>query len=323
MNSPLVSVIGVVFVDCKGFANQNYQAQTRNLGSIQFVHGGVARNVVENLARLAIPSSFVTMIDESAMGKEVVDKLASLHVITDHITHVKEKGMGWWLALLNEHGNLVGSISQMPELAAFEDYLMRRGEEIVKNSRNLVLELDMNYPIVKRIKELATKYQVPLFGIPGNLDVIMRHRDVLNGLACFICNNYEVDMLLGQDFSNQPLDTKVQLLQELVHQSGLKRMIVTLGENGAVFYDSLTGEKGHQAVFPVQLVDSSGAGDSFFSGAVASMVRGACIAEAALVGTKVAGWTVEHSASNCPDLDQKIRNDEAVKEVLLKETVQG
>ncbi|MGD8189689.1 PfkB family carbohydrate kinase [Brevibacillus ginsengisoli] len=321
MNSPLVSAIGVVFVDCKGFANQNYQAQTRNLGSIQFVHGGVVRNVVENLARLSVPTSFVTMIDESAMGKEVVDKLESLHIKTNHIAYVKEKGMGWWLALLNEHGNLAGSISQMPELSAFEDYLIRHGEEIVKNSRNLVLELDMNYPIVKRIHDLAAKYQVPLYGIPGNLDVIMRHRDVLNGLACFICNNYEVDMLLGRDFSNQPLETKLQLLQELVHETRLQRMIVTLGAHGAVYYDSLTGDKGHQTVFPVQLIDSSGAGDSFFSGAVASLARGASIGEAAFVGTKVAGWTVEHPASNCPDLDVKIKNDEEVKEVLLKETV--
>lgn len=323
MNSPLVSVIGVVFVDCKGFAHQNYQSQTRNLGSIQFVHGGVARNVVENLARLTIPSSFVSMIDESAMGKEVVEKLESLHVMTNHISYVKEKGMGWWLALLNEHGNLAGSISQMPELSAFEEFLISRGEEIVKTSRNLVLELDLNYTIVKRIKELAAKYQVPIYGIPGNLGVVMSHRDILDGLACFICNNYEADLLLDRDFTNQPMETKQQWLRELVHQAGLQRMIVTLGEHGAVYYDSLTGETGHQSVFPVQLVDSSGAGDSFFSGAVAALVRGACISDATLVGTKVAGWTVEHPASNCPDLDQKIKHDEAVKEVLLKETVQG
>ena len=38
-----VTVIGTIFMDCKGFAKQQYNAAGRNLGSVKFVHGGVGR----------------------------------------------------------------------------------------------------------------------------------------------------------------------------------------------------------------------------------------------------------------------------------------
>ena len=41
-----IVVIGAAFVDIKGFPKDNYIANGRNVGRIEYVHGGVARNVV-------------------------------------------------------------------------------------------------------------------------------------------------------------------------------------------------------------------------------------------------------------------------------------
>ena len=46
---PGTVVMGVIFVDIKGFLFGEYHATGTNLGSIRFVHGGVARNVAEDL----------------------------------------------------------------------------------------------------------------------------------------------------------------------------------------------------------------------------------------------------------------------------------
>ena len=43
---PGTVVMGVIFVDIKGFPFGEYHATGTNLGSIRFVHGGVARNVL-------------------------------------------------------------------------------------------------------------------------------------------------------------------------------------------------------------------------------------------------------------------------------------
>lgn len=316
MNNPQVSVVGTVFVDCKGFPFQKYAPLTRNLGQVQFVHGGVGRNVVENLARLGISTSFVSTVDDSAMGKEVTDRLDSLRVDTAFTKPAQVNGMGWWLAILNESGELAGSISQMPDLAVLENLVTTHGEEIIARSSHLVLEVDLNIEIVQRVLELTTKHSIPVYGIPGNLDIVLKHREVLRGMACFICNNYELDLFTGENFSGCSVEEQQVILASFAKQTGISQMIVTLGEKGSVFYDANTDTTGFQPVFPVKVADSSGAGDSFFSGAVAALVRGASIQEAAYVGTKVAGWTIEHAESTCPVLDTKMDTDEKVKEIL-------
>ena len=57
---------------------------------------------------------------------------------------VEKNGLGMWLVLLDENGNLAGSISRMPDLSQLEDYILRNGEKIVADAENIVLEIDLN-----------------------------------------------------------------------------------------------------------------------------------------------------------------------------------
>lgn len=314
----LVTVIGTIFVDCKGFAHQHYNPLGRNLGSIQFVHGGVGRNVVENLANLGVPSSFVSTMDESALGEDIKKRLKEANVSIDHALHTPSEGMGMWLAVLNENGDLVGSISQMPNLMALQNHVLQHGEEIVKRSSHLALELDLTEPISRRFLELAKQSNKPVYGIPGNLDIILKHRELLDLLDCFICNNIEAEKLIGDTFNELDLQGKIAALTGYVDSIGLQSIVVTLGAEGSIYYDRRTKQSGYQPVFPVQLVDTSGAGDAFFSGTVTGLVRGLPLSEAVVCGTKVAAWTIESKENNCRELAEKTRNDEVFQALLVK-----
>jgi pseudouridine kinase len=61
------------------------------------------------------------------------------------------------------------------------------------------------------------------------------------------------------------------------------------------------------------MVDSSGAGDAFFSGIVAGLVRGIPLDQAVIIGTKIAGWVIESPENNCPDVKELITNDPLIK----------
>ena len=67
----MMTVIGAVFVDVKGFANGAYQATGTNIGAVKIVHGGVSRNVCEDFAAQGMPVRLVSMTDESALGRDV------------------------------------------------------------------------------------------------------------------------------------------------------------------------------------------------------------------------------------------------------------
>lgn len=314
------AVIGTVFIDCKGFSQDHYRPAGRNLGKIKFIHGGVGRNVAENLASLGIPASFVSTVDANGLGKEVAERLRGSSVITGYLYEAEAAGMGMWLAILDENGSLAGSISQMPDLNLLEHIIENQGEEIIGQASHVILELDLNAVISKKVMQLAQKHGKPVYGLPGNLDVIMQDQEMLSRLACFICNNYEAERLLEIDLTGRTPQQIQEALVRFVGSKGLQAMVITLGEHGSVYCDAASKETGFQSVFPVQAVDSSGAGDAFFSGTVMGLIQGLPLGKAVICGTKVAGWIIESTENTCRELKQKITEDAVLASLFNSES---
>ena len=154
-----IVVIGTVFVDIKGFPEDIYIPNGRNAGRIEYVHGGVARNVVEDIANLELRPTFVGTVDETSMGRDVVDKLARHKVNVDYVKAIPD-GMGTWLALFDHEGDVAGQISKRPNTYQVMPILEKDGDEIVKDCDSIIFELDMHKDVVKRIFELAEKYHI-------------------------------------------------------------------------------------------------------------------------------------------------------------------
>lgn len=316
MMSTNVLVIGTIFVDCKGLAKQDYNPDARNLGEINFFHGGVARNVAENMARLNLPTALMASVDATPIGKDVIERLANSKVSTKYISEAKANGMGMWLAILDKNGSLAGSVSQMPDLSILEKTIDTKRDEIARNFTDIVLELDLNREITSKIISIARENKKRIYGIPGNLEVVLSHKEILKDLDCFICNNFEADRLFEIDFTNSDLAQKQQLIAIYSQQIGLATIVITLGKEGSVYYDTKTKESGYQSVFPVKVVDSTGAGDAFFSGTVMGLIRNLPLKEAVVYGTKVAGWTIESVENTCRELNDKIKQDKLLNELL-------
>ena len=120
-----IVVIGAVFVDIKGFPHDMYIPTGRNVGHIEYVHGGVARNVVEDIANMELRPTFLSIVDDTPMGKAVVDKLVNHKVNCDYVRTV-EDGMGTWLVVFDNNGDVAGSISKRPKMNALLDILEER-----------------------------------------------------------------------------------------------------------------------------------------------------------------------------------------------------
>ena len=83
-----IVVIGAVFVDIKGFPEDIYVPEGRNAGRIEYIHGGVTRNVVEDIANVELRPTYVSIVDTSALGEDVVRKLKRHKVDTSYVTRV-------------------------------------------------------------------------------------------------------------------------------------------------------------------------------------------------------------------------------------------
>ena len=85
VNKNGIIVLGAVFVDIKGFPDDIYIADGRNAGHVEYIHGGVSRNVVEDIANLELRPTFLGIVDETALGQAVVDKLERHKVNTGYM----------------------------------------------------------------------------------------------------------------------------------------------------------------------------------------------------------------------------------------------
>ena len=150
---PIV-VVGNVFVDIKGFPDNKYIPAGRNAGSVEFVHGGVGRNVAEDIANVELRPRFVSMVDDTAQGDEVLRKLRKHKVDTRYVAQVPD-GMGIWLAVFDNGGDLISAISKRPEMDAMVRMLDEHGDEIFQDADSIVLEIDVDKEIVKRVFQYA------------------------------------------------------------------------------------------------------------------------------------------------------------------------
>jgi pseudouridine kinase len=200
---------------------------------------------------------------------------------------------------MDEKGALSASISQMPDLGILEKLVDERGDELVSQAGSVALEIDLTDDISSKVLKLAEKHGKPVYGIVGNMEVVLRNRDFLRRMACFICNDVEAGRLFGANVSRLEPDDALELLIRESSVLKLPPMVVTLGERGCIYYDPQTDEKGKRAAIPTKVVDSSGAGDAFFSGALFGLTRGETLSRAVDYGTQLASLTIQVENPTC------------------------
>lgn len=293
-----IVVIGAVFVDIKGYPEDVYIPAGRNVGRVEQVHGGVGRNVAEDIANVELRPTFVSLVDDSGIGADVVRKLKSHKVNTDYIRSVPD-GMGTWLAVFENDGDVVASISKRPDLMPIADILDQHGDEIFRDADSIIVEIDMEKEIIKRVFKLAQKYQKRVYAVVANMSIAVERRDFLLRTDCFVCNQQEAGILFSDDYSELDAPELERIIREKVSFAQIPGMIVTMGDKGAVYADK-DGNSGFCPARRVKVKDTTGAGDAFCAGAAIGLSYGKTMAEACEIGAHLAASVITTGENVCP-----------------------
>ena len=291
-------VIGTVFVDVKGFPEDRYVPTGRNAGRVEIVHGGVGRNVAEDIANVELRPKFVSLVDDNAEGEAVLKKLRNHKVNTDYVLPVPD-GMGMWLAVFDNTGDLAGSISKRPDSSALVALLDEKGDEIFADADSIVVEIDMDKEIIKRVFKYAEKYRKKVYAVVANMSIASQRRDFLQFTDCFVCNVLEAGILFVTDFSRLSPEELCEELSHRVVSARIPAVVVTLGSTGSVYAD-MQGNKGVCPAETVQVRDTTGAGDAFCAGVAMGLTYGKTMPEALEIGTRLAASVITVSENVCP-----------------------
>lgn len=293
-----IAVIGAVFVDIKGYPEGGFIPNGRNVGKVEQVHGGVGRNVAEDIANCELRPTFISLVDKSGTGEDVIRKLQSHKVNTDYIRATRD-GMGAWLAVFDNDGDVCASISKRPNLLPIADTLDDFGDEIFREADSIIIEIDMDKEIVKQTFKLAKKYGKKVYAVVANMSIALERRDFLQSIDCFVCNKQEAGILFSDDYTENSVDEMVEIISEKVRAAQIPSMIVTLGGDGAVYAD-MHGDKGFCPARKVEVKDTTGAGDAFCAGAVIGLTYGKNLHDSCQIGAHLAASVIVTSENVCP-----------------------
>lgn len=143
-----------------------------------------------------------------------------------------------------------------------------------------------------------------------NTSPLRPHADELRSNAdVLIVNEHELAAIVNADFSGRETSSElVDLSPEGIARAvvgvGIHRAVVTLGPTGAVVVDN--GQVTAVPAFPVQVVDTTGAGDAFMGSLMAAMASGVGLAEGAALASAFAAiaTTRPGAQASYPGADQ-------------------
>lgn len=117
------------------------------------------------------------------------------------------------------------------------------------------------------------------------MTIAIERRDFIRRTECFVCNQQEAGILFSEDYEEMSAEELSKVLSERIQSAKIPKMVVTMGGEGAVYADQ-NGESGVYPALKVDVVDTTGAGDAFFSGVCIGLTYGKTLREACEIGTR-------------------------------------
>ncbi len=262
------------------------------------VLGGAPFNFAYRINTLGDRGIPVSRLGRDALGEKAVDLVGSLGLSDTYIQWDRDHATGTVRVRFNEHDvpdymivpdvayDYIESTEYLDELAEAADCvyfgtLIQRSVD----SRTALQRL------LKRASEAVKFLDLNLRRLCYSRETIA---DSLEAADTLKLNEQELRQLAA--LFSFPSPSLIELGEEALRRWALKRVLITLGERGALGLGS-QGERAYVPGYRVQIVDTVGSGDAFSAGFVHSYLQGKSLADSlelgcslgALVATKTGG----------------------------------
>lgn len=250
--------------------------ETISSTKLEVFSGGKGLNQSIALAKAGAPTYHAGLIGEE--GDFLLDTCKENGVDTTYIRKLNAKG-GHTVIQVDANGQnciiLFGGTNQMVT-KEFVDEVLGNFEE----GDYLVLQNEINQ--LDYIIDKAYERGMKIVLNPSPFDSKLDACD-LTKIHLFMINEIEGEQITG--FAD-----KDEILAELAKKFPNAKFVLTLGSDGAVYYDGQ--EKVFQDIFKVKAVDTTAAGDTFSGFFLAKIIEGATVAEALRTAAKASSIAV-------------------------------
>lgn len=303
-NRPIVC-LGAANLDRKLRSLATLTMGTSNPARQDESYGGVARNIAENLVRLAAPVSLITAIGDDSSGKALLQHAQGIGIDTRGTLMLSGVCSGTYTAVLDDHGEMMLALADMALYDALDaDFTASRQPQRAAAALT-VADLNLPHDTLALLLSDAVRDAVPLVVVAVSQPKMARLPQDLHGLRLLILNRGELETRVGTALRS---DADFLAACRQVQAQGAQDLIVTLGGTGVIH----TCAEGiaHLHAADARIVDVTGAGDAFAAAVCWSLYQGSDdLNLACRRGLKLSAMTLECEETVCPYLTADTLDD--------------
>lgn len=267
MSKPVITVVGSFAVGLTLRTERMPIFGETLLGSdFDMGPGGKGSNQAVGVARLGADAAFAGIIGNDKLGEIATDLYAAEGVNTDYLEITDKCTTGAGFIILNQAGEN-GIILDMGANELMDSAFVDQVEEKITTSDVVMSVLELPVEAASRAMALGRKHGVRTILNPAPAALLPD--ETLANIDTLTPNETELRILLGLP-PDDP--TPSEELAQRLRDCGVGNLVVTLGEKGALILtdDGLQRVKG----VAVDVVDTTGAGDSFNAGLAMALAEG-------------------------------------------------
>ncbi|WP_199097763.1 ribokinase [Dyella sp. ASV21] len=244
-----VVVVGSINMDLVTLASR-FAAPGETLLGERFltVHGGKGANQAVAAARLGAQVALVGAVGDDAFGTQLREGLTREGVSLEHVATIPDCGSGTASITVAEGDNHI--IVVPGANARVTPAQVEAAQSVLASADAILVQMEIPLESVEATLRLGQRLGKPVILNPAPARRVPT--DWLTLARYLTPNQHELAILLGAD-TQEDFRTLMQRAPAPV--------VLTRGAEGAWYRES--GEPIHQAGFPVQAVDTTGAGDTF------------------------------------------------------------
>lgn len=259
--------------------------QTVMGGNFEIYGGGKGANQAVAARRAGSVVQFLATVGNDDFGKAAIDIFASEGIDTSLIQIVNGTPSGVAMIFVSDAGeNCIGVAPGANRKLTPE--IVRGQKDVIANANMLLLQLESPLEAVEEAIALASQCGTRCVLNPAPAARISD--EALAQLFCITPNESEAEILTGVAVVDE--QSAAVAAQQLL-QRGVKNVVITLGENGALLCNAEGTH--HECADSVAVVDTTAAGDTFNGVLVAMLAEGQAIKRALRIAVKAATLSVQ------------------------------
>ena len=281
MTGPLYAVIGGANMDVIAVPARRVLPGDSAPGRIDFLPGGVGRNIAHALKLTAAADCLVELVtalggdDRSRFVREETEKAG---VSLEYSLTFPDRSCPAYAAIM-DGGDLLSGVNDMALLKELTPEALAPSKELLARADMIILDANLEQGTLEWVAESFPS--TPLFAETVSAVKCTRFKPILSRLFGIKPNRKEAQELTGMEIrtAEDALEGAARL-----HKKGVGHVIITLGKDGSVYYSS-RGYGIIEAPSPGDIRNINGAGDYYLAGVLPALQEGLSLKEAARAGS--------------------------------------